>query len=63
MEVAGDAKTRLDAIDDAEVEAGDAVTEAWASCVSRARLDDLAGTRVDTDSEEVAEDMDDPRRV
>jgi hypothetical protein len=62
VEVAGDAKTRLDAIDDAEVVAGDGVTEACARCVSRAKLDDLAGTTVEAaDSEEEAEHMDVPR--
>jgi len=60
-EVAGDANTRLDAIDDAEVETGEAVIEASARRVSSARLDDLSGTTVETDSDEAEEDMEDPR--
>jgi hypothetical protein len=62
--VAGDAKTRLDAMEDAEVETGDAVTEASARRVSRARLDNddgLCGTAVEADSDEAAEHMDNPR--
>ena len=66
-EVAGDAKTRPDAVEDDDdetvVEAGDAATVASASRVSRARLDDLSGTTVEAaDSDEVEEDMDEPRR-
>ena len=58
-EVAGDAKTRLDAI--VEAVWGDAVTEAaCARRVSRARMaeDERAATMVQADSDD---DMDDPR--
>jgi len=62
-EVAGDAKKRLDdAMEDAEVEMGDAVIESSARRVSRAsRLDDLHGTTVEADPDEAEEHMDEPR--
>ena len=59
-EVAGDAKTRLDAMVEAEDKWGDAVTEAaCARRVSRARMpEERAGTMVQADADD---DMDDPR--
>jgi hypothetical protein len=60
-EVAGDAKTRLDAIVEAEDEWGDAVAEAaCARRVSRARMpeEERAGTMVHADADD---DRDDPR--
>ncbi len=71
MDVAGDEKTRLEAIDDDEVEIGEVVTADCARRVSRARPNGEAatagvvvgfeGTIVETDSDDPAEDVEDPR--